>query len=107
MCFFCPHFQISPHEGASVVSGFLEMEEAVKNLLEKYSESTSLRATWSHVRQERCEIDRGAEGALLAWGTGVHGELGLGPKVQFCPYPSPVLALKGVVITQISAGEVG
>lgn len=85
---------------------FVETEDAIKSLMERFSESSSLRATWSIVRQERCEINRSAEGTVLTWGTGVHGELGLGPHVTYCPYPAPILALKGIQIRQLAAGEV-
>ena len=46
-------------------------------------------------------------GTLLAWGKGAHGQLGLGPSVTYCPYPSPIhFSFQRTVITQIATGDV-
>ena len=46
-------------------------------------------------------------GTLLSWGKGTHGQLGLGPSVTYCPYPSPIhFSFQRTIITQISTGDV-
>lgn len=50
----------------------------------------------------RCRI---SEGVLIAWGTGVHGELGLGKDVKYSPYPMVNTKLRDICVTKIAAGE--
>ena len=88
------------------MSGFVEMEAALQELRRSCPWSDSLSVAWAHVRQERCEISMGSEGSVLVWGSGRFGELGR-PGLRYCPFPSPLPALRGVAIRQLAAGEVG
>lgn len=77
----------SPEEAAKVVNGFLELEKKLQEYLVLYPESDALRRVWGIVRQERCSINRRAQGFVLTWGTGQFGELGQGDKIKEVNYP--------------------
>lgn len=79
--------EATPYEGARVVQGFLPLEQVLEEKLRRFPDSNSLREVWSYVRQERFMINKRADGLVITWGTGKHGELGLGDDIKFAPYP--------------------
>jgi alpha-tubulin suppressor-like RCC1 family protein len=97
--------ELSPSEGAEMVVGFAKSSGAILSLLKMYPESTSLRKAWAEIRQEQFDIDTNATGAVVSWGTGSKGQLGLGMHKSFSPSPYLVFSLRDTVITRISAGE--
>jgi alpha-tubulin suppressor-like RCC1 family protein len=97
--------EISTEEGVDTSIGFRELEYAFLSLKATYYESNSIQQAWSTIRQERFKISRQAEGQLLVWGTGEHGELGLGVLGKLSLYPQPVWKLRYVCITHVAAGN--
>ena len=97
--------EVSIGEGINLVYDFARIEKSLRNLSETYPESGSIQNAWGLVRQEYFKISRRSEGQLLVWGTGSKGELGLEKHVTSSPYPQPILKLRNVCITQVSAAE--
>jgi alpha-tubulin suppressor-like RCC1 family protein len=97
--------EATPEEGSSIVDGFLQLEGSIKGLLERYPDSEAIKRAWCFTRQERFIINRKAEGIVTAWGTGPHGELGLGRDIKYSPYPQINFWFRKVCIKQISTGE--
>jgi alpha-tubulin suppressor-like RCC1 family protein len=79
--------EASSEEGAKRLVGFLSMETALKERLKLYDDSSAVRKAWSVVRQERFLINRISEGLIITWGSGNHGELGLGDDIKESLYP--------------------
>jgi alpha-tubulin suppressor-like RCC1 family protein len=96
--------ELSIEEGIDIVTGYRELEKAITLLRERYGESSSVLHAWSLVRQERFRISRRAEGQVLVWGTGEHGELGLGVLGKVSLYPQLVWKFRDMCITHVSAG---
>jgi alpha-tubulin suppressor-like RCC1 family protein len=99
--------EATPSEGSLVVNGFLRMESSIIKLLKIYPDSESLKRVWCYVRHERFIINRKSEGLVITWGTGKHGELGLGQDELFSSYPQVNFRLLFFkkCISHISTGE--
>ena len=97
--------EATPNEGSQIVEGFIPMENTIKKLLERYPDSEAIKRAWCYIRQERFVINRNAEGLVISWGTGKHGELGLGNDIKYSPYPQINFWLRKVSIRHIAAGE--
>ena len=96
--------ELSVEEGIDIVIGFRELERAIIGLKDQFYDSSSILHAWSFIRQERFVVSRQGEGRLLTWGTGEHGELGLGVLGKLSWYPQPVWKLNNVCITHVAAG---
>jgi hypothetical protein len=96
--------ELSIDEGIELVIGFKELENALAFLRKQYSESEAIQRVWSIVRQERFRIAKQAEGQVLVWGTGSHGELGLGNFTTHSLFPQRIFKFRDISITYIAAG---
>lgn len=83
--------EASPVEGSERMIAFLHIEKQLHNLLKSCPDSVALRHAWAQVRQERCIVNKFSEGVVIAWGTGHHGELGLGDEMKYSPYPQVII----------------
>eukprot|EP01032_Pedospumella_encystans_P019877 gene19877-22591_t len=97
--------ELSIDEGVDLVTGFRELENALVSLKSQFVESESIQHAYSVARQERFRISTQANGQLLVWGTGEHGELGLGILGNLSIYPQPVWKLRNVCISHIAVGQ--
>ena len=86
--------EISPVEASTVVKDFLPLEKSINKLKSIFNDSNCLQRVWSEVRQERWDIDKGAEGTLVVFGTGNNGQLGLGDHTLQSPYPQVLHRLR-------------
>lgn len=96
--------EINHLEASKIVKGFLSLEAVISYYLQLFPDSQAIRHAYSQIRQERCVINRRAEGKVLVWGTGKHGELGLGTDQNYTPYPILNYTLNRVIVRQIAAG---
>eukprot|EP01033_Poteriospumella_lacustris_P008235 gene8235-5936_t len=96
--------EINHLEASQNVRGFLSLEAVLSYYLQLFPDSPAVRAAYSVVRQERCVINRRAEGKVLVWGTGPDGELGLGEDQRFSSFPVLNYTLHRVVVRQVAAG---
>ncbi len=97
--------EATPEEGSAVVDGFVALENSIKRYLLMFPDSEAIKRAWCYVRHERFIINRKAEGLVISWGTGKHGELGLGEDTNYTPYPQVNFWLRKMSISHIAAGE--
>ena len=97
--------EVSPEEGVYLFKHLHELEVVVKELYRLYPESEVVQRAWALVRQERFKITKIATGKVVSFGSGEHGQLGLGKYALFSPYPRVVPKLAEVIITQIAVGN--
>lgn len=97
--------EMTTTEGVSVIKGLEDSEDALKQMKKIFFDSDKVQWAWSHVRQERYRANRISEGRVTSWGTGLHGELGLGPHLLTSPRPRIIPRLQHVNIAQIAAGR--
>lgn len=97
--------EVTASEGVSMVKGLEASEQALIALKRVFFDSDKVHWAWSNVRQERFRVNRVSEGHVTSWGTGKHGELGLGQFQLFSPRPRIIPRLRHISIAQISAGK--
>lgn len=97
--------EINSFEASKSVTGFLSLEAVLSYYLQLFPDSLAIRHAFSIARQERCVINHRAEGKVLVWGTGKHGELGLGSDHLYTSFPVLNYTLNRVVVRQIAAGS--
>ena len=96
--------ELCPSEGMDLKSGVIHAERALSDLLETHADSDTLLRVASEVRQERFSVSKISSGVVTSWGTGNHGELGLGKYVTFSPSPQLIPRFKSLIIVQIAVG---
>lgn len=96
--------EVSSTEALDLFKNLRSMEHSIQSVKNVYYDSEKVQKAWAAIRQERYRANRIAEGRVCTWGTGNHGQLGLGPHVKFAPAPTIIPKLHGIRITQISAG---
>ena len=97
--------EMTTSEGAALIKGLRESEDALRILKQVFYDAETVQWAWSNVRQERYRVNRVSEGRLTSWGTGAHGELGLGQHVTMSPRPQIIPRLRHINIAQIAAGK--
>jgi len=98
--------ELSLEEGVDLVPGFSALESSLRRLRNMYSESEALQRAWAQVRHEKFMISSKSSGQVLVWGSGHHGELGLGPHLEAVPFPQPIntFTQNNISIRSIAAG---
>lgn len=97
--------EMTTSEGAALIRGLKESEDALRLLKQVFYDAETVQWAWSNVRQERHRVNRVSEGRLTSWGTGAHGELGLGQHQTTSPRPQIIPRLRHINIAQIAAGK--
>ena len=97
--------EICPEEDVVLRRGLLEANSALLSLLKVYGHIEILCEAMSHIRHELFLSSQLSTGTVTTWGTGNHGELGLGNSVKFSSSPSPIPKFKGMRIIQIAVGS--
>ena len=97
--------EICPEEDVVLRRGLLEANSALLSLLKVYGNVEILQEVMSHIRHELFMSSQLSTGSVTTWGTGNHGELGLGNSLKFSSSPSHIPRFKGMRIMQISAGS--
>lgn len=96
--------EVSRDEGVDLFRGLREMEIELAHLKAIFHDSDVVQRAWAQVRQERYRVNKIAQGWITTWGTGKHGQLGLGPDVLYSPAPRVIPQLKNICIIQIAVG---
>lgn len=96
--------EVSSKEALDLFKNLRAMEHSIQSVKAIFYDSEKVQKAWAEIRQERYRANRIAEGRVCTWGTGKHGQLGLGPYVKFAPAPTIIPKLQGIRITQISVG---
>jgi alpha-tubulin suppressor-like RCC1 family protein len=98
--------EISTEEALDLVNEFTYLESHISTLLQMYGDAcSSLLHCKAIIRHERCLHSQSAQGRVVAFGVGVHGELGLGRYTTYCMSPMIIPRLRHVCIVKISSGE--
>ena len=96
--------EVSAKEALDLFKNLRDMEHSIHNVKKIFYDSEKVQKAWSEIRQERYRANKIAEGRVCTWGTGTHGQLGLGPYIKFAPAPTIIPSLNGIRIIQISTG---
>lgn len=96
--------EVSSAEALDLFKNLRAMEHSIQSVKHIFYDSEKVQKAWAEIRQERYRANRIAEGRVCTWGTGNHGQLGLGNYVKFAPAPTIIPKLNGIRITQISTG---
>ena len=96
--------EVAPSEGIYLYNNLKKMETAMREVKSLFYDSDAVQMAWAKVRHEKFKVSQAASGAVLTWGTGTKGQLGLGKIITFAPNPTLIPRFRNVPITQIAVG---
>jgi alpha-tubulin suppressor-like RCC1 family protein len=94
-----------PADAVRFSKGMLQLERALLKLAKLFPDALPIQMAVVKLRQERYMFSRAYGGQLMAFGTGLQGELGLGRFLTVSTFPRVIPSLRAVQITQIASGN--